>query len=176
MLKGDAGGVCLYVICDIPFSSLALTNVTIFISVKPQVPAPLECDWTITFQVFTSLPKYFLCPLDPVDKPKGYRKWCVYFTKRWAFSTDIDRVESDGVCALNPKWKKDTRGPRGCCRAPKRRASRIALRPRRRRGDKKGLENFQECGPIVLISTIGFMNIPTGRLVCGLFKQDINQW
>lgn len=82
----------VYVICDIyknnPFSSLALTNVTPFIGVKPQVPAPQECDWTITFQVFTSLPKYFLCPLDPVDKLKGYRKRCVYFTKYQAFSTD----------------------------------------------------------------------------------------
>lgn len=29
---------------------------------------------------------------------------------------------------------------------------------------------------IVLISSIGFMNIPVGWRVCGLFKQDINQW
>lgn len=51
------------------FSSLALTDVTTFTSVKPQVP-PLECGWTITFQVFTSLPKYSFCPLDQLHRPK----------------------------------------------------------------------------------------------------------
>lgn len=150
-----------------PFSSLASTNISPFINIKPRAPARLEGHQSPS-KFSHSLPNRFW------GSDASFSQNTDFFLQ-----AKTTCMEPNGAQEMLPEIHSGMKTREGggvvvVLRSVGRLA--VPLRPRRRRSDKKGTRKLPGMRPIVLISTIGFMNIPAGRRVCGLFKQDINQW